>query len=652
MNKICLVACVLVTLALRLEVSGQINTTIAEIKGSIKVLEEVTSNPNIPEQVKQDYALSLVEKRGQLAVLLQGELRAFQRQKANAQGSDNLTFINQKIEEIDQEIKQLLQRSVGLPPSLPAENVLRSVANPGIPVPIVPDTNKPPVLPAPTNRPTTSGTSAGGAVTPDMDANNPVASNTAQQDSDDEVKSVEERYRLRLQKAVAEIRTAKASDPRATIVEGRDLVLLLPLALAAPRVAKAKQDAVAELTAQAENARNDKQTGSGSSSSGSTALVTKGAVPAIFGFAVENGALTRTDSGTTVTFRGNPVGIIEAAAKRGYISGYQADSGFERALRNFAFGLSFDTSRGDSNGVFTAGKQQLSNFSFRYNFVNQRDPRDSRYTRLWEGLVSQQAVDVVRVLGRITRRLVIPQPGQPAPVEFTNWLTETKDVLRNASADEVESKLQAQLDKLQGIPLSGEIVELINSFDLKYNAYLKRRNDILGQIANGWLVTAEYTNDRPVGLPSISNINFIAEKGAFNGSIDLTANASLSFFNDQPSEMNTKRLRDFHFSGQLDIPFGDVTRTGKFLLAFAGRYERLLEDQLIPNTKIVIRKGDIGVFQAKFVIPIRGTAFKIPLSFSVANRTELLNEREIRGSFGFTFDLDSIFARFNPFSLR
>jgi hypothetical protein len=134
-----------------------------------------------------------------------------------------------------------------------------------------------------------------------MDANNPVASNTAQQDSDDEVKSVEERYRLRLQKAVAEIRTAKASDPRATIVEGRDLVLLLPLALAAPRVAKAKQDAVAELTAQAENARNDKQTGSGSSSSGSTALVTKGAVPAIFGFAVENGALTRTDSGTTVT---------------------------------------------------------------------------------------------------------------------------------------------------------------------------------------------------------------------------------------------------------------------------------------------------------------------------------------------------------------
>jgi hypothetical protein len=41
---------------------------------------------------------------------------------------------------------------------------------------------------------------------------------------------------------------------------------------------------------------------------------------------------------------------------------------------------------------------------------------------------------------------------------------------------------------------------------------------------------------------------------------------------------------------------------------------------------------------------------KIPLSISFANRTELIHEREIRGNFGVTFDLDSILAKFNPFS--
>jgi hypothetical protein len=95
---------------------------------------------------------------------------------------------------------------------------------------------------------------------------------------------------------------------------------------------------------------------------------------------------------------------------------------------------------------------------------------------------------------------------------------------------------------------------------------------------------------------------------------------------------------------------GDVSKTGKFMLSFAGRYERLLNDEPIEGTTEVIRKGDIAVGQVKLTIPIRGTAMKIPLSISFANRTELIQEREIRGNFGVTFDLDSILAKFNPFS--
>ena len=68
--------------------------------------------------------------------------------------------------------------------------------------------------------------------------------------------------------------------------------------------AKAKSVDVRQL----EDARFDKQVGAPGNSPGSPNAVSKGGVPAVLGFAVENGALTQAVSGTTTTFRGNLVG--------------------------------------------------------------------------------------------------------------------------------------------------------------------------------------------------------------------------------------------------------------------------------------------------------------------------------------------------------
>ena len=65
---------------------------------------------------------------------------------------------------------------------------------------------------------------------------------------------------------------------------------------------------------------------------------------------------------------------------------------------------------------------------------------------------------------------------------------------------------------------------------------------------------------------------------------------------------------------------------------------------IMPNTK-----GDLAFGQVKLTIPVKGTGFKIPFSLTFANRTELIKEREVRGNFGFTFDLDTLFAKFKPF---
>jgi hypothetical protein len=43
-------------------------------------------------------------------------------------------------------------------------------------------------------------------------------------------------------------------------------------------------------------------------------------------------------------------------------------------LRKTSVGFTFDTTRGNSTPVLIANAQQLSAISFRYNFINQRDP--------------------------------------------------------------------------------------------------------------------------------------------------------------------------------------------------------------------------------------------------------------------------------------
>jgi hypothetical protein len=53
-------------------------------------------------------------------------------------------------------------------------------------------------------------------------------------------------------------------------------------------------------------------------------------------------------------------------------------------------------------------------------------------------------------------------------------------------------------------------------------------------------------------------------------------------------------------------------------------------------------KGHIIVGQFKLVIPIKGTGAKVPISVTASNRTELIKEKDVRASIGFTLDLDTI----------
>jgi hypothetical protein len=149
---------------------------------------------------------------------------------------------------------------------------------------------------------------------------------------------------------------------------------------------------------------------------------------------------------------------------------------------------------------------------------------------------------------------------------------------------------------------------------------------------------------------------------------DLTINGALSFFNS-PAKLSTGklyRLRDFKATVQYDIPLGKVEKLGNFVLTNAFRYQRLFEDSPIallaslnPNlanpppmtmgtgatAMAIAKRGNFAIYQTKLTIPA-GSGVRIPLSFSVANRSELLSEKkDINANIGITFDIDALFAK-------
>jgi hypothetical protein len=459
--------------------------------------------------------------------------------------------------------------------------------------------------------------------------------------------SLIERYVCR---TVNKVKDRKVGNPRMHLVANPSAGLNLREDFYPLMIALLAREGRAQYVIDAENEKVDTQVGSDASSGGSTSLVTKGSVPSILGFAVDNGGLLRSSDGSTITFRGNVAGLAKAVAGKGFISGYDEDSPAARFLRRTAFSFSFDTSRGDFPGTFTGSKQQISNYSVHLDLYNKRDPRLPRYREDWKAFLSGVSEAFVSQIGKSFDVLADSTTNTWNDPALKSWYVVTNAAIQSAPPQDVEAIL---LDALTKAPtdLADTTVTELRGFDQHFKAWLDEREAILDKIAKAPIISFDYTNDRPLNAGTLSKFNLIGELG-FGSRLDLTFNGALTLFNKKPTTPGIGRVRDFQFATQLDVPFGEVgLGLGKPVLSFAGRYERLVADATtaagttLPNTR-----GDIGVGQIKLVIPIKNSGVRIPLSFSFANRTELIKEKEVRGNFGFTFDLDTIFAKFKPFS--
>ena len=85
-------------------------------------------------------------------------------------------------------------------------------------------------------------------------------------------------------------------------------------------------------------------------------------------------------------------------------------------------------------------------------------------------------------------------------------------------------------------------------------------------------------------------------------------------------------------------------------MALAARYSHLPDDTVAAapsgegaaGAVGTANAGDIYVVQLKLTVPVKESGIKVPLSITASNRSELIKEKDVRASFGVTFDLDAL----------
>jgi hypothetical protein len=430
-----------------------------------------------------------------------------------------------------------------------------------------------------------------------------------------------------------------------------------------------------QVSSSIEQQRVDKQVGGTSSSGSGTSATSTGSVPWLFGFAVEHGALTQSVENNTLVFRGNVANMIKAVKVKDYIESYRLgqDNMFVRNLSKVSFSVSFNASQNGtgisqtSTSTSTASgannKNTLAGYSFHFDIYNRRDPRDRKWDGDWNGLLSPRLQEVVNGWGTFSDLI------DKHPAEKGLWDSYIQQQLTQFQIDTTdEQSIRDFMTKVSGhfVEIFGEIPEIKNqaaAIGKLLLTYGQQKGKVLQKINQSPIFSFEYNNVRQSAqqlatgsqnittssaVPDLSNLNLIAGF-YFMAKSQLTLNASTTLFNSRPTGSKSGLIRDYRFSSQVDIPLPEIVQLGSPTLTFSGLFLSLLAEplgqQVLVNGVAVTRTGNIGLMQAKISVPVKNSGVKVPISLTVSNRTELVKEKDVRGSIGVTLDLDSIFSK-------
>lgn len=405
--------------------------------------------------------------------------------------------------------------------------------------------------------------------------------------------------------------------------------------------------------------RGDLQIGATSGASGTTAAVVSPLLPAIFGVAFEDGAITRSVSGTTVTLKVNPARLL-CASGAGDVAAVALR--FQEACATFwsrlGVAASFDASRGNKDPSLSslqAVNSQFSEFSGRFEILNRRDVTLARVQPQVDVWIerAQKLQDVVDALNQA----IDAQRAQL--VETLKGLVTSKEWATRTPAQRI-----AQVDaavKAASASTSAPEADAARARAVWLRA-LEGYEQVERGIANAAVITADYTFQRPdlaaadIGdivskgtrPPNLHTIRMVYAQGWPNHRLDVTANASASWF-DEVRDGMPGRFRDARTGVEGKFKLRELRNFGVPTLSFAGLYVFLNQEPLglgivAFNKAKIEERGHIGVFQTKLEFPTSNNAVRIPLSLTASNRTELIKESDVRGQIGISFNLDALFA--------
>lgn len=428
-----------------------------------------------------------------------------------------------------------------------------------------------------------------------------------------------------------------------------------------------------DATLDSQASRTDKQIGSDVKGVGTTSLVAKGGIPLIMSFATENGAAVSSVSGTTMSFRFNPVGLVEflTAGSTHNLTPAPPPSRFTNFLRRTAIGLSYDISRGVPTPTFTGSRDQFSGASFRYEFVDQRSPTAKKAQDLTKSFISEVGVPYDTLLVNALRAMYSDTETN-IPAEIKDFrdnvlLKAVTDNIPKIGTKDIQKRSELLYDVLasafakapvDAIKKNALLFGAAKQFADAMRGYQTAEENLQRRLKTGTLFTFDYNYSRSFTASDTSNFRLIYEKGWENGT-DFTVNGSATIFHRPTVSIplvppaipgaEQKRFRDFSFAAQFDLPLTALGGSFKAsTLSVAAKYQRMNTDSVVlfDGTQVNGIKGKIFLGQAKLLLPVGKTGLFFPISFTYANRTELIREKKSRGNFGFTFDFSSLLEKY------
>ena len=410
----------------------------------------------------------------------------------------------------------------------------------------------------------------------------------------------------------------------------------------------------------AELGRTDKQLGATSSGPGSTSLAEKPGIPELLALALEHGAIEQSVNGTGLTLSTSPYAFVRLLEP-------DNAANFEQygLWRRIGGSVTFDM-RTEDPTVANVDINQVAEWSVRVRVIGDRSTRTKKFTQRWSEVVQPKIQARLNALsGGISKALngspelrdAADASSEVLKGQIAGYLESSDGVPREQRIETITAMTLSALKTTVFDPISESRIalseETFRGITVAMSGLVKAHQDlfsaqqdlggILDELNRSPLLTVAFTHHTKVQGSAFSDAKLLFETHV--APFDAVVNGFISWYDHPDPAFNQESVRDFggtvELAGSVKNPFG---RSRKLDVV-----EPILISATYQLSRLEEANDAIHIAQVKVSIPVT-TGVTLPLSVTYASRTDLIDEDEVRGNFGFSLDLDKLYALAHAFT--